>query len=323
MAEVQKPVTRTHNAVQAAKSVLAKPRQLSVVMKGLISKASTLSASATFLTPFPVIGTLAGRIGRILRSVKQAAEKTKNAADNVDRKIEPAKAAVKKIAPPVKTAKLSLDRSQALLQAWLAITGELKRRCGKAPPAEVEAVCGTINKALAPELKAIAGAKAGLVQDLARTSQGLEELAAAAKPVDDSLKAANDLARGLRPLEGPLGELKKALRPVKWALDALSWVTSRVIDPIVNEILKAVGLKRLVDQLQRTLNPFAKHLDPLRRAAAAVAKSVARIGDPAKIVRPLERIPRLEAEIAKTMRPLRALSEAAAPGATKQSRKAR
>lgn len=323
VAEVQKPVDRTHNAVTTARSVLAKPRQLSVVMKGLISKAGTLSASATFLTPFPVIGTLAGRIGRILRSVKSAAEKTKKAADTVDRKIGPAKAAVKKIAPPVTKAKLSLDRAQALLQAWLAITGELQRRCGEAPPAEVEAVCGTLNEAMAPELKAIAGAKAGLMRDLAGTSQGLEDLAVAVKPVEDSLEAANDLARGLRPLEGPLRELKKALRPVKWALDAASWVTSRVIDPIVNEILKAVGLKRLVDRLERSLNPFAKHLDPLRRAAAAVDKAVARIGAPGRIVRPLERIPQMEAEITKTMRPLRALSEATAPRPARRGRKKR
>jgi hypothetical protein len=31
------------------------------------------------------------------------------------------------------------------------------------------------------------------------------------------------------------------LQSVRWALDAVSWVTHKVIAPIVNEILKAVG----------------------------------------------------------------------------------
>ena len=59
LARVQKPVDRTHAAVKGTKSVLAKPRQLSLAMKRLSSKARSLRYTALFLIPFPVIGTLA------------------------------------------------------------------------------------------------------------------------------------------------------------------------------------------------------------------------------------------------------------------------
>jgi hypothetical protein len=315
VAEVQKPVNRTYSAAKTAKATLAKPRQLSKAMQGLITKADTLSNSAVVLTPFPVIGTLAGRIGTIMRKVKSTAEKIKRTADRLDTRSKPAQKAVDTILPPLNKAKMSLDRAQALLQGWLAIVTELERRFGKTPPAEVESACAKMNASLAPDIKAITGAKPALRKNLDTVGGALEGIAVACKPVDPALSAAQDVARRLRPLEGPLNELRKALRPVRWALDAVSWVTRKVIDPIVNEILKAVGLKRLVDRLERTLNPFAAHLAPLQKAAAPLSEAVKAIGATARITAPLARIPELEKQVVAGMRLLKRLSSTAVASA--------
>jgi len=311
VAEVQKPVNRAHLAAKVARAALAKPRQLSQAMRGLIKKADTLSKSAVVLTPFPIIGTLAGRIGTILRKVKSTAEKIERAADRLDKRSRPAQKAVDAVRPPLNKAKMSLDRAQALLQGWLAIVSEVERRFGKAPPAEVEAACARMNASLAPDIKAVAGAKPALKKDLDALGGALEGVAVACKPVDPALEAADDVARRLQPLAGPLNELDKALRPVRWALDAVSWVTRKVIDPIVNEILKAVGLKQLVDRLERALNPFAAHLAPLQKAAAPLDKAVDAIGGTARIAGPLNAIPQLEKQIVAAMRPLKQLSSTA------------
>lgn len=304
VARMQRPIERTYTAVGDAKSTLAKPKQLSRSMKWLASKAGSLRLTALFLMPFPVIGTLAGRIAKILRSVKSTAERTKRAADKLDRKIVPAKSAVAKVEPPVTKAKLSLDRAQALLQGWLAMTAELQRRFGDRLPEEVDAHCGGINAALAPELKSIAEKRKSLAQSLNTVAAGFEAVGKAGKPVSDAIVLGEDIARNLRPLEGPLRELNKALRPVKWALDAVSWVTNKIIDPIVNEILKAVGLKKLVDQLERKLNPLARTVAPLERAVDSMEKSVAALAGASGLTEPLNAIAEIEKRIVAAMKPL-------------------
>jgi ABC-type transporter Mla subunit MlaD len=304
---MQKPVDRLYLAVHGGKAVVAKPAQLSRSMKWLASKADSLRNTALLLVPFPVIGTLAGRIAKILRSVKSKADRAKRAADKLDRKIRPAKNALARLDPPVTKAKRSLDRAQALLQGWLAMTAELDRRFG-AGASNVESVCGDINRVLAPELKAIAEKSKALRQSLNATSGGFEGVIKASKPVTDALAAAEDLVDVLRPLEGPLNELAKALRPVKWALDAASWVTSRVIDPIVDEILKAVGLKRLVDRLERRVNPLARLVAPLERAVNAMSNSVARLGNTSAMAASLNGIPGIEKRIIAAMKPLSGLA---------------
>ena len=304
VARMQRPVDRTYTAVRGAKSVLAKPKQLSKSMKWLASKAGTLRLTALFLMPFPVIGTLAGRIAKILRSLKSTAERTKRAADKLDRKIVPAKNAVAKVEPPITKAKLSLDRAQALLQGWLAMTAEMKRKFGDDPPPEVESVCGGINAALAPELKSIAEKRTSLAQSLNSIAAGFEGVVKAGRPVSDAIEIGENIARDLRPLEGPLRELNKALRPVKWALDAVSWVTNKIIDPIVNEILKAVGLKKLVDQLERKLNPLARTVAPLERAVDTMEKSVAKLADASGLSASLNAIPEIEKRVVAAMKPL-------------------
>lgn len=308
VAKMQIPVDRTYTGVRGTRNVLAKPRQLSRSMRWLASKAVTLRGAALFLMPFPVIGTLAGRIARILRSVKAKADRIKRAADRMDRTIKPAKNAVAKLEPPVTKTKRSLDRAQALLQGWLAMAAELDRRLDDGPPDEVETVCADINRALAPELKAIAERRAPLVRSLNAAGAGFEGVIRASKPVTDAIDAADGLVDVLRPLEGPLNELSKALRPLKWALDAASWVTKRVIDPVVNEILKAVGLKRLVDRLERRLNPLARLVAPLERAVDSMARSIARIGNASSLATSLNRIPELETRIVAAMKPLRRLA---------------
>jgi len=304
VAKMQRPVDRAHAAAAATKSVLAKPKQLSTSMKWLASKASTLRDSALFLMPFPVIGALAGRMARILRSLKSTANRTKRAADKLDRKIVPAKNAVVKVQPPIIKTKSALDRAQALLQGWLAMTAEIDRRYEGSPPEHVETVCATINCALAAEIKAIAEKRAPLKQSLDSTSQAFEGVIKASKAVTDAIEAADDLMRSLRPLEGPLNALKKALRPVRWALNAVSWVTGKVIDPVVNEILKTVGLNKLVNQLERTLNPLTRTVAPVERAVTAMASAVAKIGNTSTLVTSLNAIPKIETRIVAAMRPL-------------------
>ena len=314
VARVQKPVDRTHLAVQAAKSVLGLPRKLSRSMASIASKSDTLHKTAIFLMPFPIVGTLAGRIAKVLRSVKSKAERAKRAADKLDKRLAPAKDAVARVAPPVAKAKASLDRAQALLKGWHAAAETVERRAGaivevgEGAAEEIARVCAGINAALAPELEIIAAKRAPLTQALDNLSAGFEGVAKAGKPIGDALDAADELVRALRPLEKPLDALRKALRPIQWALDAAAWVTRRIIDPVVNEILKAVGLERLVRDLERKLNPLAKIVAPLERAADSVRRSVDKLRiDPAAL-RSLDEIPAIERRIVTAMTPLKQLA---------------
>lgn len=183
-----------------------------------------------------------GNLDRSLRGLSGDVAKMQRPVDRAHAAAAATKSALAKVQPPIIKTKSALDRAQALLQGWLAMTAEINRRYERSPPEHVETVCAGINCALAPEIKAIAEKGAPLKKSLDSTSQAFEGVIKASKAVTDAIEAADDLMRSLRPLEGPLNALKKALRPVRWALNAVSWVTGKVIDPIVNEILKTVGL---------------------------------------------------------------------------------
>lgn len=310
VAKVQTPVDRTHVAAQGTKAMLGMPRKLSRSMKWIASKSDTLRDSALFLMPFPIIGTLAGRLASVLRSVKSKAERVKRAADKLERKITPARDAVARIAPPVSKAKASLDRAQALLQGWFAAVEAVESNVQALEQSarEVARVCAEINHGLAPELENISARRASLKGSLDTLSAGFEGIVKAGKPVGDAVDAAEDIVQKLRPLEKPLNALRKALRPVQWALDAASWLTSRVIDPVVDEVLKKVGLERLVRDLERKLNPLARLVAPLERAAVSVQRSVEKTRRNAAAARSLPEIPAMEKRIVAAMRPLRRLA---------------
>lgn len=310
VAKVQKPVDRTHVAVHGAKAMLGMPRKLSRSMKWVASKSDTLRDSALFLMPFPIIGTLAGRLAKVLRSVKSKAERAKRAADKLERRTKPARDAVARIAPPVSKAKASLDRAQALLHGWFAAVEavESNLQALEQSAQEVARVCAEIDDGLAPELENISTRRASLTDSLDTLSAGFEGIVKAGKPLGDAVDAADDIVRKLRPLEKPLNALRKALRPVQWALDAASWLTSRVIDPVVDEVLKKVGLERLVRDLEAKLNPLARLVAPLERAADSIDQFVDKVRRNAAVARSLNEIPAMERRIVTAMRPLKRLS---------------
>lgn len=67
----------------------------------------------------------------------------------------------------------------------------------------------------------------------------------------------------------PPEEITRACVAMNAALDAVSWVTRKIIDPIVNEILETIGLQKLVDKLERSVNPLARTMAPVQHAVVA------------------------------------------------------
>ena len=64
-------------------------------------------------------------------------------------------------------------------------------------------------------------------------------------------------------LQEPLNILDAALRPIRWALDASDFVFDKVVNPILDPILDAIGVNKLFDALSEALGALLPDVDIL------------------------------------------------------------
>ncbi|MEO0829516.1 MAG: laminin B domain-containing protein, partial [Pseudomonadota bacterium] len=90
--------------------------------------------------------------------------------------------------------------------------------------------------------------------------------------LDKAEQMLNDLCNitnSIKVLQKPLSILNSVLSPVKWALDAVDFIFKITVEPILNPILKALGVTALFDRIADSLSallPNALDLDAVERA---------------------------------------------------------
>ena len=68
-----------------------------------------------------------------------------------------------------------------------------------------------------------------------------------------AMKGLQSAAKALKPVTDGFNKAMDAIKPVKWALDAVSSVVQTVLMPVIDWILKVTGLDKLVDDLKKSL----------------------------------------------------------------------
>lgn len=87
----------------------------------------------------------------------------------------------------------------------------------------------------------------------------------------------NGIVSNIGFLQKPLETLQSVLKPVKWALDAVDFVFNKVVAPILNPILDALGVNKLFDRIADKLNDLLPNVFDLDKAEDAIDKAVAKI----------------------------------------------
>ena len=105
--------------------------------------------------------------------------------------------------------------------------------------------------ALQKEVTTILAPVAGFIKDLGIAISGIDQ--ALGKAFQDVKSTAAAILSGLkeiekffRPIQVGFNKILHAIKPVKWALDALNFIFNKVVKPVIDAILKATGLNKAV-----------------------------------------------------------------------------
>ncbi|WP_420862961.1 laminin B domain-containing protein [Algirhabdus cladophorae] len=231
---------------------------------GLADFADGLKDSLKLVGKISPLKVVAKKLGDVLDDIKDALISVRDRAKQIDEDIEDsgaktkAKEAREKLEEydeGLKEARIELAEYQASgleLECALDIVGN------ETLINSVDALIATPNDLVAGINQTYSDAK-DAVSDLNDAIQ-ISALDAAA----EAQQQLENIASKLSPLTKPLDLLSSAIKPVKWALDAVDKIVDKVISPIVNPILEALGVNKLFDTISaklKALLPNAGDLD--------------------------------------------------------------
>lgn len=115
----------------------------------------------------------------------------------------------------------------------------------------------------------------------------IEDIAATFSAATKQLAKVTDK---LKPLLGPLEAIETALSPVSWVLDKADWLVSKIIDPILDPILKATGITGLIEDVADSISsllPSSTLFNPVSSLIATVQAGVAAV-NPSTMLQQIE-----------------------------------
>lgn len=128
------------------------------------------------------------------------------------------------------------------------------------------------------------------VSAVASQAAALKDLLAPVERVHGAVAAATrslgEVTDKLAPLMGPLNTIKAALSPFSWVLDKADWVISKVLDPVLDKLLKATGITGLIDNVAEAISgllPQADLFNPVNSAFDQVLDKLATEGPKAML----------------------------------------
>jgi hypothetical protein len=265
VARLEAPITRVHKIVSAVDGVLDDLEQFRPLLTGIEGTLMGLQGVLALLSAVPVINApvLACR-GPVVAAVRGVDATRKAFASVDDRLIKPCRTAfhdiqlglteahqvVHAISTTVPGYTNTLQILHFIAQSAAPLTEILK---GSEPAEELGKLLRTLHD-LEEEAAAALLPLANFLEGVEAVVRSIDE---ALEGVDDKMKSIMQPVRaGLQSVEdvfGPIADafnaVANAVKPVRWALDALSWVFDNVCRPIIEAILKATGLEKMLDRL--------------------------------------------------------------------------
>jgi hypothetical protein len=106
-------------------------------------------------------------------------------------------------------------------------------------------------EALQREVTKILEPVAGFVKNLAAAVGAIDRVLGEAfqqvkKTAADVLSGLQYIENVFRPIRDGFNKVLHAIKPVKWALDALRWIFDKVVKPVIDKILQATGLNKAI-----------------------------------------------------------------------------
>jgi len=265
---IVKPIADVDSIVVTVDDVLAGlskiPQDLNIIKEIL----KVLDAALMLLTPVPIVGEIAN-VGRTVvtfasetcGTVQQTAKEfvtviidpVKTAFDDLRAGIQKAISILKTIAQTIPDYINTIQILNYMNKLAIPLVGLFKETdAGK----RLDKLTKEFD-ALQKEVTKILGPVAEFIKDLGKAIGAIDQvLGKAFQEVKNTavsvLNALRSIENVFRPIRDGFNKILHAIKPVKWALDALSFIFDKVVKPVIEKILKKTGLE-------------AKIFDPIKR----------------------------------------------------------
>lgn len=270
------------DAIVKAKKVEVALKTFEEIADKADSVADTLSSLKTGVQLLEKVGPLKV-VGKALKTalakMESAAKAVRDKAEDIDDRLEPAKIKVEEAREKLEDFETDLEDAafevagyQASVSgavAGLDALGNSGFEQGIATG--VDAVATPPNAAVGKVNEAFAFTKAQIKALDDAIDVGTLNLAIDMKA--DLIRITGDIDF----LKAPLKTLDSVLKPVKWALDAVDFVFNKVVAPVLNPILDALGVNKLFDKIADAMTALLPDVGDLNIAEDAIDDALAKL----------------------------------------------
>ncbi len=234
--------------------------------------AKSLDQIVDLLTKFGPLKALARPIEALSGEIRDRAEQLDKQVGTITEVVVPFQTVVKVMDAAIKGARAAMWDARGdivAVEESLTEASETLANTEQMLPAEAQA---TYDAVLGPggTLEQIAGNIDGVAATLARVHSGaqqvIDNLTDLEGFADSVAQVASQIAAVLEPvsgLTGPLSAVGDVLEDFDWVLDAADWVFDRVVSPVLDPILEALGIEALIDRLSNPLQDLMPDIDLL------------------------------------------------------------
>ncbi|MEM8553788.1 MAG: hypothetical protein AAGF71_03075 [Pseudomonadota bacterium] len=251
--------------------------------------ASNADFVASVISGIKVVVQLLGKVGplksvsvllkNVLDDMSDAVKAVANKARDIDQKLEPSKEKVRDAREELEgieedlgnasdeletyqTAGLAVENTLDVLDG-LQVADDLSDDVDNIVETPNDAV-SSVNEAYDDAVDALNGV-GGLLNSIR-----LPALNLAINIQNDLNKITGDLAFLKKPLEA----VNVVLQPVKWALDAVDFVFDKVVSPVLNPVLDALGVTKVMDKISDSLKKLLPDVGDLTSAEDALEDAI-------------------------------------------------
>lgn len=259
---VLKSVSGVENVVTTVDDVLGSLSKLPADLNIIKDILKVLDSALSLLGPVPIVGEIANAGKPVLqtatticKSVQSSANTfVKDIIDPVKKAIDDLRAGIQKAISILKTIALTIPDYINTIQILnylnriaSPLVGLLK---GTSAHKRLKNLTDQFDK-LQKSVTGILAPVAGFIEDLRLAMGAIDKvLGKAFQTMKDTaagiLKGLHDIEKVFRPIRDGFNKIINAIKPVKWALEALSFIFDKIVAPVINKVLKATHLDKAI-----------------------------------------------------------------------------
>lgn len=259
------PIDEAHEIVDVVDRVLIDLHEVPSLLSGIGEMLTGLEGVLDILDAVPLVDVVTGPCTQVVDTSRQIVTETNDTCQSIDHSvIKPCKTAfddlnkgLSKAHDIVNTISMTIPdylNTIEILHYLSEIAVPLTKILKGSEPAErlnklltaLNKVEDDVGKALAPLAEFLNKITKVIGSIGEALSHAFKKMKSTMKMIDQGLEW---VEHAFQPIIDGFHKVVHAIKPIRWALDAVHWIFEKVCKPIIHEILKYTGLENLINEL--------------------------------------------------------------------------